>query len=303
MLAANLSLNDTTDMRSLNDREIFDPFAREQSITWLRETLDLNPTPIERDPSLLSPLTTGIEIEQTWRQALPVLGEEWSNREGSPRNILNSDAWDVFTKAYNEEDARVRSVLESITPAIPSPSFDAYWEFSLYPSKDLNYTKMETDSLFEAGLLRDGFEYPLHMTVAGLSTERDAFAYASALEMSGATTPSRLARAAIAKSGAWAQKSTGGIRKRRADELSGADTTGYEIRTLCITSQEQLTRTLGNAAHIATMYHSGDWGEFVKDIEGRQKAAGLALAPWPRPKADNTPWATYASLITTNAAG
>jgi len=284
-------------MRSLNEREIFDPFAREQSISWLRETLTLPPLPIERDPALMSPLTAGIEIEETWRQALLILGTEWSNREGSPKNILNADEWMAFTKAYNEEDSRVRAVLESITPAIPSPSMDAYWEFSLYPSKNLNYTKMETDSLFDAGLLRDGFEYSLHMTVAGLSTDRDAFAYASALEMSGGTTPSRLGRAALARSGAWAQKSNGGIRKRRADELNGDDTTGYEIRTLCVTSQEQLTQTLGNAARIATLYHSAEWGEFVKDIEGRQKAAGLVLAPWPKPKVDNEPWATYASLV------
>lgn len=289
-------------MRNLNEREIFDPFAREQSIAGLRETLHLTPAPIERNPALMSPLTTGIEIEQTWRQALPVLGEVWNRRAGSPRNILNADEWKAFTTAYNDEDARVRSILESITPAIPSPSMDAYWEFSFYPSKNLNYTKMEADSLFDAGLLRDGFEYSLHMTVAGLSTDRDAFAYASALEMSGATTPTRLASAALAKSGAWAQKSTGGIRRRRADELSGDDTVGYEIRTLCVTSQEQLVRTLAQAARVATIYHSGDWTEFVKDTEGRQRAAGLSLAPWPKPKLDNSQWELYASLLPTTSA-
>lgn len=284
-------------MRSLSSSEMFDPYAREQSIAWLRDTLQLEPRPVEADPALMSPLTVGIEIEETWRQALPKLGGEWEQKSYTPKQILNSDEWDAFNKAYNEEDHQVRPVLTSILPAIPSPGNDAYWEFAFYPSKNLNYTKMEADSLFEAGLLRNGCEYPLHLTVAGVHTDRDAYTFASALELSGGTTQERLAKAATAKAGAWAQKSTGGTRKRRADELSGDDMVGYEIRTLSVTSNEQLTRTLGTAAHIAMLYTSPDWAEFQKDIEGQQKAAGLALEPWPRPKLDNTPWLLYGKMV------
>ena len=284
-------------MRSIPESELFDPHTREESVRWLRKTLALPPKPIEADPALISPLTVGIEIEETWRQALPALGAQWPAERGSPRNVLSAEELTAFYTAYNVEDTVVQPVLSSIMPAIPSPSFDSYWEFSLYPSKDLNYTKMEADSLFEAGLLKDVHEYPLHMTVAGIQNDRDAFTFVSALEMSGATTKERLARAAIARAGAWAQKSIGGIRRRRPDELSGGDTIGYELRTLCVSSQEQLARTLGKAAELATLYTSSDWKEFQTDVEQRQRSAGLQLAPWPKPHDDVVMWERYSGQL------
>ena len=284
-------------MRSIPESELFDSHTREESIHWLRKTLALPPKLTETDPALVSPLTVGIEVEETWRQALPALGAQWPAERGSPRNVLNAEELAAFYAAYNLEDAAVQPILSSIMPAIPSPSFDSYWEFSFYPSKDLNYTKMEVDSLYDAELLRDIHEYPLHMTVAGIQNDRDAFTFVSALEMSGGTTKERLACAAIARAGAWAQKSIGGIRRRRSDELSGSDTTGYELRTLCASSQEQLARTLAKAAELATLYTSSDWHEFQVEIEQQQRSAGLQLVPWPKPREDAVMWERYAGQL------
>lgn len=287
-------------MRSLTESEIFDDYARDTSIAYLRQTLQLPPKPIEQNPALISPLTIGIEIEENWRQALPELGEKWAGKKPmSLRYLLERPA---FTREYREADEALRDVLARIAISIPA-SNDSYHEFSFHPAKNLNYTAAEASALFEAGLLRDGEHYALHMTVAGLTSAYDAYTFLSTQELRGASTPQRILGAISARQGSWSQKGVGGIKTRTPDELQGADSTGHEFRSLVVTSHGQLLRTLGNAAQLATLYTNSTlgWRELQTETMDILSDAGLPLAPWNNPKQSPELWQRYAALLETCA--
>lgn len=282
-------------MRSLSESEIFDDYARETSVAYLRDTLNLPPKPVFQDPNLVSPLTVGIEIEENWRQALPELGKKWADKKPmSLRYLLERPA---FTREYRLADEALREVLHRTTPAIPA-SNDSYHEFSFHPARNLNYTAAEVDALFEADLLRDGEQYALHMTVAGFTQTHDAFTFLTAQELLGATTEKRIVGAISARQGSWSQKGTGGIKVRRPDELSGDDQTGHELRSLCVTSRDQLVQTLGNAARLASLYAStNDWNAVRGDATATLRHAELPFQPWQNPKQNPELWQRYATLI------
>lgn len=283
-------------MRSLNESEIFDDYARETSVAYLRSALHLPPKPVEQNPLFMSPMTIGIEIEENWRQALPELGEKWAGKKPlSLRYLLDRPA---FTREYREADEALREKLSLITPSIPA-SNDSYHEFSFHPAKNLNFTVAEVDALFEAGLLRDQETYALHMTVSGFTRPYDAHAYLAAQEQSGATTPERILGAITARQGSWSQKGTGGIKPRVPNELIGSDTVGHEFRSLCVTSRDQLVRTLGNAARFATLYTSehSAWVDLRRQTMTTLAEAGLPLVPWSNPKQAPDLWERYAAML------
>ncbi len=283
-------------MRALTESEIFDDYARETSVTHLRAALELPPRPIEQDPNLISPLTVGIEIEENWRQALPELGEKWAGKKPmSLRYLLERPA---FTREYREADEAMRSKLSRISASIPA-SNDSYHEFSFHPAKNLNYTVAEIDALFEAGLLRNGEHYALHMTVAGFVQDYDAYTFLTAQELSGASTSKRIIGAIDARQGSWSQKGLGGIKTRTPGELLGSDTRGHEFRSLCVTSRDQLVTTLGNAARLATRYTgtTAQWREVRSETMDILRSANLPLAPWSNPKITPGIWTRYAALM------
>lgn len=283
-------------MRSLGESEIFDDYARETSVAYLRDALRLPPRPVEQNPTLISPLTVGIEIEENWRQALPELGEKWAGKQPlSLRYLLERPA---FTREYRLADEALREVLHRTNPSIPA-SNDSYHEFSFYPARNLNYTAAEVEALYEAGLLRDGEQYALHMTVSGFARSYDAYTFLTVQELSGATTEKRILGAITARQGSWSQKGIGGIKTRRPDELIGDDTTGHEFRSLCVTSRDQLIRTLGNAAQLASLYTStSGWRSLQQEATAILNGADLPFEPWRNPKQSPELWQQYASLVT-----
>lgn len=283
-------------MRALTESEVFDDYARETSVAHLRHALDLPPKPIEHNDALVSPMTIGIEIEENWRQALPELGEKWAGRKPlSLRYLMERPA---FTREYREADEAMRARLSLIAGSIPA-SNDSYHEFSFYPAKNLNFTKAEIDALYEAELLRNGQTYALHMTVGGIDQDYDAYTFLSAQELSGASTPARILGATTARQGSWSQKGIGGIKIRQPHELLGGDTRGHEFRSLCVTSHEQLVRTLGNAVRLAQLYTgpTAEWQALRHSTMDTLRDAGLPLAPWNNPKIAPKLWERYARIL------
>lgn len=244
-----------------------------------------------------SPLTIGIEIEMTWRHAFPEVATEWP----AP-NELKSDSKEYaeFSAAYDKNDTLLMPILEKIQPVIPRVGKDAYWEFSFLPTRNLTITSEEIALLYEATILRDNFDYSLHMTVAGIDNERDAFAFLCGLEQVKGTTPKRIREGINTKKGAWSRKGLGGIMKRRPNELLGDDETGYEFRTLTCQSQEQITSVLRRAGELAQLFSDEDtttWKTYRSIIETTLSEQGLELKAWDRPKRNPTPWLTYIKLL------
>lgn len=280
--------------RYVSTEDIFNDNARFDAIARLRRELSL--PDVQFPERNVSPLTIGIEIEMTWRQAFPDIAQQWP----SPADLQTySQEYEAFANAYDAKDKQLKPILERIKHVIPKVGYDAYWEFSFLPAHNISTTSAELGVLYDAGILRDDQEYSLHMTVAGIENDRDAYAFLCGLEQSGGTSSGRISEAVHSTKGAWARKGAGGILKRRPDELVGKDETGYEFRTLSAQSQSQLNATLNTAADLAHLLHDDydTWKVYRSSIERSISDQGLQLTPWVRPKDNPLPWLGYTRLL------
>lgn len=277
--------------------QVFDDDARFRAIARLRRVLEL--PELEEMPADnghgVSPVGIGIEIETTWRQLFPEIAEQWP----TPMDLdTRSRDFRDFSAAYNKRDREITPKLAAVRPYIPRVGYDAYWEFSFLPTKNVAVTVAEASALYEAGFLRDGVDYAMHMTVAGIDNDRDAFAFLCDLELSGGTTPDRIMEAARSVKGSWARKGEGGILTRRPEELLGEETTGYEFRTLAARSREQLESTLFRAANLANiMSRPDEWKNYRRMTEATLSAHGLPLTAWDHPKREPETWLAYSELL------
>jgi hypothetical protein len=280
--------------RYISNEEAFNDTARFSAIQRIREELSL--PDFHRQPDTFSPLSIGIEIEMTWRQAFP----EVAHRYPSPSTLMKgSGPYRDFSNEYDKEDKQLRPILEHIKKAIPRVGFDAYWEFSFLPTNNLGVTSAELSLLYDAAILRNDQEYSLHMTVAGIDNDRDAFAFLCGVEQAGGTSPQRIIEAAHSKKGSWARKGKGGALKRRPDELLGDEEVGYEFRTLSAQSEAQMNTVLTTAAELSHVYVNDPeaWKAYRASIEQRLSEHGLPLKAWPKPKDDATTWLAYSGLV------
>jgi hypothetical protein len=294
MLAHSFAKRKNTFMTRYVEREnVFNDAERFAAADRMRGELGLEIVEPAVHPE--SPSTIGIEIEMTWRHAFPDIAAEWP----SPSTMeKDSDEYRAFVLAYDAAHTKLSPTLEHIKNVIPRVGSDAYWEFSFFPSKNINVTSAELGILYDAGLLKDGEDYSLHMTVADIATDRDAFTFLCGLEQMGGTTPTRLLEAAESKKGAWARKGTGGLLRRRSNELIGDDAVGYEFRTLVARSEEQVNTLLASAAMSAQLFHDPSlWRDYRYMIESRLRRNGLELKPWGKPKENPDPWVRYAAML------
>jgi hypothetical protein len=153
--------------------------------------------------------------------------------------------------------------------------------------------------LYDAAILRNDQEYSLHMTVAGIDNDRDAFAFLCGVEQAGGTSPQRIIEAAHSKKGSWARKGKGGALKRRPDELLGDEEVGYEFRTLSAQSEAQMNTVLTTAAELSHVYVNDPeaWKAYRASIEHKLSEHELPLKAWPKPKDDATTWLAYSGLV------
>jgi hypothetical protein len=280
--------------RYVEKEDTFNDSLRFEAVSRLRKELSLNETDFEEVN--ISPLSIGIEIEMTWRQAFPEIAKQWPMPSDLPKN---SRAYADFFHAYNEKDKQLKPLLKEIKHVIPRVGLDAYWEFSFLPTKNMSVTDAEIDVLYDAGILNNDCEYSLHMTVAGIDNDRDAYAFLCGLEQSGGTSAERLSEALTSKKGAWARKGKGGIVKRHTSELIGEDSTGYEFRSLSAQSRNQLHSLLDSAASLSHLLNNDPetWKVYRSSIEQHLVAHGFELKPWMKPKEDSVHWLSYIELL------
>lgn len=281
----------------ITPEQIFDDTARFDAIARLRESLNLPPA--EQKPEIKSPLSIGIEVEMTWRQAFPDLAAQWPQEGVSPKDVdKTSSAYLRFSEEYDRHDKQMKPLLEQTKQVIPRPWRDAYWEFSFLPSNNVTVTTQELAILYDLGILSDNHSYALHMTVAGIDNNRDAYAFLCSLEQNGGTTPERILAAQTSRTGAWACKGEGGLLRRQPSELVGDHRVGYEFRTLVASSQEQLTGLLVTAADLATLMQDKEaWANHRHEVESKLKAFGLEQKPWGKPKGQLSTWMKYINYL------
>lgn len=284
---------------------IFDSSLRIRRLNALRSQLHLSETSLSLldEGSVHSP-TIGIEIEMTWDQALTDLRERWLGSADRPKDYeKSSPTYQQFSKLYHKNHHRLLPQLNLVSKVIPRVGFDAYWEFSFLPTRDIRVATAELHTLYDAGILAEGIPYATHMTIASLPSMIDAQLIAYLLEQAGGSTQERIETAITSKKGSWAQKGQGGVRKRYAHELIGADTVAYEIRTLVCSSTEQtgsiiqLGQQLGRRAII----NPEEWVATKQSVFERLKAQDLPLTEWGSPKTHSDLWRKYGKQLLASA--
>lgn len=294
---------------------VFDPEVRLERLSKLRANLGLSATHYSVEPVMSDLPSIGIEIETTWDQIMSDMHEEWLNSDTRPSQLHeHSLDYVQWAKRYNNNDRILKPLLQSITPVIPRVGFDAYWEFSFNPTKSITPLAAELAMLYESGirrtrnrplttgLLSEGIPYATHMTIAGITNDRDAFTILCNLEQAGGSSPERIEKAMSSKKGSWAQKGYGGLRRREAYELQGADTSAYEFRTLICTSAEQMTRLLHLGQKLAhtCLTNPTEWRDIQLKTEDTLRTNGLPLSAWGHPNQQPEIWNTYASILETS---
>ena len=288
---------------------VFDPEVRMARLNALRNSFGLPPaTDQTLDPDAASKPSIGIEIEITWDQTFNSMRDRWLGAPVRPLQYSKqSPTRKEWAKQYNQNDRVLRPVLQAITPVIPRVGFDAYWEFSFDPTKDIAVTAAELELLYEpgiryknrppleTGLLHEGIPYATHMTIAGIDNDRDAFTILCALEQAGGSSPERIDAAITSDKGSWARKGSGGLLKRDPKELQGDDTAAYEFRTLICTSAQQMTDLLhlGQDLAYTCQTNPDEWRDIQRTVEARLKEANLPLTPWEKPRENVDVWRKY----------
>jgi len=276
------------------ERRAFDDAYRLRRINALRRRWGLPDWELHVE-SARSDVSIGIEIEMTWVQAFPPMRAEWEGSEVRPRQLLtDSDRYRTFAAQYDENDRKLRPVLEEAKKLIPRVGTDAYWEFSFLPTRNLQILEAEVSTLYDKDILQEGQEYATQLTLAGITTESDAAAILMIMETEGGTTLERLTKAT-----GWFCKGTGGVHKRNANELLGGDTSAYELRTLVTTSPEQLIHVVGIAQDLAGLVRDDPdkWNEIKHGLKTKLEAAGLPWGSWPLPDEDADLWHGYCAAF------
>jgi hypothetical protein len=288
-------------LERLSDDNLFNTPTRFRQINALRETFSLDPLEMPTTPSNPNTPTAGLEIEMTWRQAFKDMHDPWLHSDISPKYDLDIDSaeYRAFHMDYMRNSARLLPILHSLTPVIPRVGNDAFWEFSFDPVKDPSVAHAELKTLYDADILFEDIPYPTHMTIAGISSNRDAASILCLLEQAGGTTSKRLEAPLHSKihprHGAWMQKGNGGLRKRYEHELVGDDMTAYEFRTLVTTSPEQMNRIfrLGQELAHTCLHHPLEWKKTRDKVEASLVAHGLPLRMWGPPTHEPLVWDSY----------
>lgn len=204
--------------------------------------------------------TIGCELEVKFSSLRPELAREFFGEQ---------DAYGRFERSYNDLPPALRAELDLHSKAfelerkqayhdvwqagIPKGK-DAFWEFAHSPTYAWQTLAHETRLLFESGLVPEGFEHSLHVTLAADPTGGGLALVLAGLELE-FVKPERIESAThyhrLDKRSGWARKGTDGQRVRTADQLRLGASTAVEFRTLATDSSIQTTEILRTSQLLA----------------------------------------------------
>lgn len=185
----------------------------------------------------------GAEIEVPWRYVLADHAE-WFNE---PYKEFSENKKVAFSKRCDELDEQLQPIYQQATLAgIPKANERlAYHEFAHEPVNWYETLSTEIELLMKAGLIKEGYEHPMHVTISQVKPSTDVGIAAGIIQLYAGSTPTRML-SPQAKWGTrtWADKGKNGIKERTQEELQKGDYIGTEIRTLVAANTKQTYETL-----------------------------------------------------------
>ena len=266
--------------------------SRLESIIWLADkngadvdvdTLLTNEQHMQSDTLTGIVPTIGCEVEVKWSSLFPEIAKNYfgepDERGVYPRRYADLSTEEKYSldEVCRKEDEVLKSrFAETELAGIPTGA-DAYWEFANKPTYSWKTLATEVSLLMQSGLIPNGYEHSLHVTLGGVSPKGGGVClllsglelmYVPAGRIEDAITPSR-----YGTNQSWARRGTDGIRQRYAGELLLDQTVASELRTLTVSSPEQATSTLRAAQVLGSILLS------YRNREDRQTLVTERLSP------------------------
>ncbi len=307
--------------------------TRLSPIKWLAETYDLpaNLSAVHADESTAKrlhetydlPPTIGCEIEVRRSTLYPEVVERYFGQPDEfGRYALGYS--DLSPEAQKELDAECAVFDDVLKPqykatqanGIPAGN-DAYWEFAHEPTYSWRTLATETDLLFKSGLIPEGYDHSLHVTLGGIAQKGGGpCLILSGLELMN-VPPERILSATVPnKYGAhtsWARRGTDGLRTRNSGELQLNQVEATEMRTLTAQTAQDTVETLRTAQVLATVLKAyrvrhetpentvqsiaGLWPGFRSLMRTLWERRGLPIESWGSPHRNPGPWRGWAECL------
>lgn len=257
--------------------------------------------------------TIGAEIEIPWSARFP----EYSQilfAKGSYAD-LSEEEKRHFSALCNELDARYLPLYEAVTRlGVPRDKNQKFWEFAHSPVRHYKTLATEISLLTRGGLLPEGYDVPLHITLGGLRGGSGGYFLQMMAEIIGGSSAERI-RSPIGTmpiyERKWARKAPDGLKERKGFELRGANC-GFEMRTFIFTSARQVKNVLktcqllglalGHARRSsADEPHNPDltqsWKEAVNSVKQVEEVGVRVSKAWQGPAEDPGTWSRYAEFL------
>ncbi len=209
--------------------------------------------------------TVGCEVEVMFSALFPeqssrLLGDPYDpQRSQSFRNRVGELSGDDLAE-YERLDQMTRPRFEATLKAGIPKGKDAYWEFANSPAYSWRTLGLELDFLMDYGLLPEGYQHSLHVTLGGIKTDHGAVKIINGLELLYAD-PDRVRRGTIenrfGQAMGWARCSSNaihnGIRERPNYALDLGQEVGTEFRTLATDSKPSHNGSMRAAQLLGSM--------------------------------------------------
>lgn len=267
--------------------------------------------------------TIGCEIEVAWSAFFPELADRYfgqtSNNGTRERtyNDLSVQEKQDFTNDCTRQELDIKLRLEAVKNAGIPKGKDSYWEFAQRPTYDWRILALETELLMDAGLVPPGRSHALHVTLGGAAPGNSGMSYVlSGVELV-CGSPYRIKKATHPTNGqfisAWATKGDDGILERSGCELQLSQVTGTELRSLDVSSTDQIKSTLELGQVLTSMLmarrcvkESGKdslsdlanlWPDYCGALKKLWRDSGLPIASWGPPHRRPQPWLVWADCL------
>lgn len=266
--------------------------------------------------------TIGCEVEVKWSSLFPTLAEEFFGEQDKygrfkiSYNDLSEDRKSQLDKICLELDLDLKPRFNRTCEAGIPAGKDAYWEFANSPAYSYRTLAAEIDLLKNEGLIPEGGDHSLHVTLGDLSIKGGGVSLIlCSLELMYAN-PSRIEAATIANKyggkNTWARRGKDGIRPRHINDLKLDSMCASELRTLSLyenVSPSEILETSQIFGASLLAYRNKDqidesiielsnlWSMVRLISREAIKSAGLPIKSWGLPHRNKEKWLNWAEFI------
>ncbi len=202
--------------------------------------------------------TVGIEIELPHRELDPNLS--FVMPRGTDYDQLYDSKREQADQIFDGIDNTWRPRMTDLAEAGLIIGDDSFSELIFPPYYSSNELNQLVSYLYEAGLVPNGRELPLHITLGGIDASSEPLhlqRLARMVELLDGTTDRRLHEPLMGSMSHWVQKDKRGYLERRPSELAGDEHSGVELRALSARSSEQLTKVTWRAQWMGACFYPG----------------------------------------------